>query len=62
MFPTADGIGMDSLTGSGSPFNISGDRLPADERALERLEGIDIDAKRRELMDSMDFDPRGRQR
>lgn len=60
MFPTADGIGMDSLTGSGSAFNISGDRLPADERALERLEGIDVDAKRREVMEGIEFDPRGR--
>lgn len=50
---------MDELTGSGNIFNIKGDRLPADERALERLEGIDVDAKRKEAMDKFNVNPGG---
>lgn len=34
-------------------FNIDGDRLSADERAIERLEGIDIDEERREAANSI---------
>ncbi|MCB5162655.1 conjugal transfer mating pair stabilization protein TraN [Marinomonas algarum] len=48
-----EGISMDSLTGSGSVFNIDGDRLPADQRALERLDGVDVDEKRRDAVDSI---------
>ncbi|HCP2071632.1 TPA: conjugal transfer mating pair stabilization protein TraN [Escherichia coli] len=47
-FPTPGSINIDSLTGAGSDFNINGDRKNAQERALQRLDGIDIDAKRKE--------------
>lgn len=57
-FPTVDGVSMDSLTGSGSVYDIDGNRLPADQRALERIEGIDVDAKRREAMDMVPITPR----
>lgn len=57
--PDAGDLTMDELTGSGNIFNIKGDRLPADERAMERLEGIDIDAKRKEAIDKFNINPGG---
>lgn len=58
-FPDASNLTMDQLTGSGNIFNINGDRLPADERALERLNGIDIDDKRKEAAEKLDINPGG---
>lgn len=58
-FPTQDGITMDALTGSGSVFNLGSGRLPADERAAERIEGIDADAIRRKAMDEIPINPMG---
>lgn len=60
-FPTVDGVSMDSLTGSGNIYDINGDRLPADQRAVERLNGIDIDAKRRQAMEMVPIIPRSAQ-
>lgn len=37
--PTADNINIDSLTGSGSVFNVDGTRKNVQERTLKRLEG-----------------------
>ena len=50
---------MDALTGSGSVFNIDGDRLPADQRAMDRVDDIDVDAKRREAMEKVGVNPGG---
>ncbi|MFW8217422.1 hypothetical protein ACOIDV_30860, partial [Klebsiella pneumoniae] len=47
-FPDPASINLDSLTGAGNDFNIDGTRKNAQERALEGLEGIEIDAKRKE--------------
>lgn len=41
--PTADNINIDSLTGSGSVFNVDGTRKNVHERTLKRLEGVDVD-------------------
>ncbi|MGI2124103.1 conjugal transfer mating pair stabilization protein TraN [Shewanella baltica] len=53
-FPDPSSINLDSLTGSGNDFNIDGTRKNSQERALERLQGIDVDAKRREATNSID--------
>ncbi len=58
-FPSGANISMDALTGSGSVFNIDGDRLPADQRAMDRVDDIDVDAKRREAMDKIEVNPGG---
>ena len=58
-FPNGSNISMDALTGSGSVFNIDGDRLPADQRAMDRVDDIDVDAKRREAMDKIEVNPGG---
>ncbi|SHG13859.1 Type-1V conjugative transfer system mating pair stabilisation [Vibrio gazogenes DSM 21264] len=47
-FPDPSSVNLESLTGSGSDFNIDGGRLNTEERTLNRLNGIDVDAKRRE--------------
>lgn len=47
-FPDLSSVNLESLTGSGSDFNIDGGRLNTEERTLNRLNGIDVDAKRRE--------------
>ncbi|MBZ3656213.1 conjugal transfer protein TraN [Salmonella enterica subsp. enterica serovar Senftenberg] len=39
-FPDPASINLDSLTGAGNDFNIDGTRKNAQERALERLEGL----------------------
>ncbi|HFN1313778.1 TPA: conjugal transfer mating pair stabilization protein TraN [Vibrio parahaemolyticus] len=53
-FPDPSSINLDSLTGSGNDFNIDGTRKNSQERALERLQGIDVDAKRREATNSIE--------
>lgn len=58
-FPNASNVSMDALTGSGSVFNIDGDRLPADQRAMDRVDDIDVDAKRREAMEQVEIYPGG---
>ncbi|MFC6674296.1 conjugal transfer mating pair stabilization protein TraN [Marinobacterium aestuariivivens] len=55
--PSVDNVSMDALTGSGSVFNIDGDRQPADQRAMDRVDDIDVDAKRREAMEMIQIDP-----
>jgi len=57
--PDGSNLTMDALTGSGSVFNVDGDRQAADERAMDRVDDIDVDAKRREAMSKIDIDPRG---
>ncbi|WP_436286817.1 hypothetical protein [Xenorhabdus poinarii] len=52
-FPDPNSINLNSLTDSGNNFNINGMRKNAQERELERLEGIDIDAKRKEAISSI---------
>lgn len=58
-FPSGDSLTMDALTGSGSVFNIDGDRKAADERAMDRVDDIDVDAKRRDAMDLIEVNPGG---
>lgn len=58
-FPNGKEITMDSLTGSGNVFNTKGDRLPADQRAMKRVEGIDIDSKRFQAMEQIEIHPGG---
>lgn len=60
MFPEASAIDMESLTGAGSFYNFDGDRLPADQRAIERIGDIDIDGIRQEVGEKTGYDPRGR--
>ena len=51
-FPSShEDLNLETLTGAGSPFNTDGDRLSAGDRAAARLDGIDVDAKRREAME-----------
>jgi len=57
-FPEPGSINLDSLTGAGNDFNIDGARKNAQERVLERLDGIDVDAKRKEAADHIDA-PKG---
>lgn len=47
-FQDPSSINLDSLTGSGNDFNLDGSRKNSQQRALERINGIDVDAKRRE--------------
>ena len=42
-FPSPDGINLDSLTGGGSIFNTGGNRLNAQDRAQQRIDGLDVD-------------------
>ncbi len=58
-FPEAGNISMDSLTGSGSDFNIHGDREPADVRAMNRIDDIDVDGKRMEASEMIPINPGG---
>ncbi|NAX20193.1 conjugal transfer mating pair stabilization protein TraN [Vibrio sp. V39_P1S14PM300] len=48
-FPDPSSLNLDSLTGAGSDFNIDGSRKNAQERTLERLNGVDVDKTRRDL-------------
>lgn len=48
-FPDPSSLNLDSLTGAGSDFNIDGSRKNAQERTLERLNGVDVDKARRDL-------------
>lgn len=57
--PDGSNLTMDALTGSGSVFNVDGDRQAADERAMDRVDDIDVDAKRREAMDKIEVSPGG---
>lgn len=57
--PTVDSVSMDTLTGSGSVFNIDDDRRPTDERAINRVRDIDVDEKRREAMEMIGINPGG---
>lgn len=50
-YPEAANINFDMLTGSGSDFNIDGARTNTLDRTLERLQGINVDAKRQEAAD-----------
>lgn len=55
-FPDAATISLDKLTGKGSTFDFDAnpdDRLNAADRALERLEGIDVDGKRYDATSTM---------
>ncbi|PXF29821.1 conjugal transfer protein TraN [Pokkaliibacter plantistimulans] len=47
--PDPSSLNLDSLTGAGSDFNIDGSRKNAQERTLERLNGVDVDKARRDL-------------
>lgn len=44
-WPNPDEINIDTLTGAGTTFDL-GSRVNAEERALKRLEGTDIDQAR----------------
>jgi len=57
-FPSEDSLNLDNLTGSGSVYNIDGNRLNATERALQRTENVDLDAKRREAAGMVPIIPR----
>lgn len=53
-FPNPQDMDINKLTGKGSDFNIDGGRKNAQERATERLDGIDVDAVRKKVTDNMD--------
>lgn len=53
LMPDPSKMTMDSITGSGSNLNrINGTRVDAGQRANTRLDGIDIDQKRRDAYDN----------
>ncbi|ENI8049712.1 conjugal transfer mating pair stabilization protein TraN [Vibrio cholerae] len=60
-FPDPSSLNLDSLTGAGSDFNIDGSRKNAQERTLERLNGIDVDKARRDLASEIFPDWDGKQ-
>jgi conjugal transfer mating pair stabilization protein TraN len=47
LFPDPAEMDLDTLTGSGSAFNIDSNRQNAEERTLARLDGGDVDGARR---------------
>jgi len=51
--PDASTMTIDALTGIGSNMDTDGSRRNVQQRTLERLEGIDVDAARREAADTM---------
>ncbi len=57
--PDPGAIDMESLTGSGSVFDTDGTRGNARERTVQRLRGIDVDARRREAAGGIALRPRG---
>lgn len=59
--PSPDSINLDSVTGSGSIFNTTGDRANAEQRTMDRFDGIDVDKKRREAANIMKIDRKGEQ-
>jgi len=60
LMPDVSVMNLESLTGSGSDLNdINGTRVDAGTRAEERLDGIDVDAIRREAADNTAVDPTG---
>lgn len=58
-FPDISNVEIDALTGSGSIFDIDGTRLPADQRAFERIGDVDIDGKRNEAMNKIGVNFKG---
>ncbi|WP_226970228.1 conjugal transfer protein TraN [Vibrio navarrensis] len=60
-FPDPSSLNLDSLTGAGNDFNIDGSRKNAQERTLERLNGIDVDKARRDLASEIFPDWDGKQ-
>jgi len=44
---------IDALTGIGSNMDTDGSRRNAQQRTPERLEGVDVDAVRREAADTI---------
>ncbi|ECT7562163.1 conjugal transfer mating pair stabilization protein TraN [Salmonella enterica subsp. enterica serovar Cerro] len=60
-FPDPSSLNLDSLTGAGSDFNIDGSRKNAQERTLERLNGVDVDKARRDLASEIFPDWDGKQ-
>ena len=61
LMPQVNALTMESLTGMGSDLNaINGNRPDVLERTEQRLDGLDIDAARREAADNTAVDPSGR--
>ncbi|WP_370558358.1 conjugal transfer mating pair stabilization protein TraN [Edwardsiella tarda] len=54
-FPNPQNINIESITGSGNDFNIDGTRKNSQERAIERLDGLDVDGIRKKVTDNMDI-------
>ena len=50
-YPDSSSLNLDTLTGSGSVFNVDNTRKDTQERSVERLKNIDVDEKRREATD-----------
>lgn len=60
LLPDANSITLDSITGSGNDLNsINGTRVDTGTRTEQRLDGIDIDAIRREAADNTVVNPTG---
>ena len=47
-FPATSGLNIENMTGAGSNFDTSGGRMNSLDRNLDRLEGVDPDAARKE--------------
>jgi len=54
--PNGSNVTMNALTGPGSFMDTNGKRINVQERTMERINGIDVDAARREAADSMVLD------
>ncbi|MFC1380859.1 MAG: conjugal transfer mating pair stabilization protein TraN [gamma proteobacterium symbiont of Clathrolucina costata] len=60
LLPDVNAMTLDSLTGSGSDMNlITGDRVDAEQRTQQRLDGLDVDQIRRDAADNTYIDPSG---
>ena len=53
LLPTPDSVDLESLTGDGSNFDAGEGRDNAVERALDRVEGLDGDAIREQLSETL---------
>jgi len=60
LMPDVNAMDLQSLTGAGNDLNvINGTRVDAAERTQQRLDGIDVDAIRREAAENTSVDPTG---
>ena len=60
LMPDVNAMTLQSLTGSGTDLDsINGTRVDAGARAMERMDGLDVDALRKEAAENTAVDPTG---